>query len=273
MKSLKHIRVAVSLVMLLEGCMWVLLGVSAPQHTRVVPFVQVVPSLLGATLGAGLFWLLITFFFGRIYCSSVCPMGTVQDCLIRLRRFVPGLSRKRFSYKPATRMRYGTLCAYIVLMVAGIGFIPLLLEPWPAFVNWFGVLTGGGVHPYLEYLGAGAVMGLLCAIVSALAVAVYSMFRGRDYCNDICPLGTVLRGIGGKAAVHIELDPDRCTACLKCEDVCKASCIDIKGRVVDNGRCVRCFNCINVCEDDAIHYTIDRNGVLTGLFQRQTSVN
>lgn len=273
MKSLKHIRVAISLVMLLEGCMWVIFGVSAPKHTCVVPMVQIVPSMFGATLGAGLFWLLATFILGRVYCSSVCPIGTVQDCVIRLHRFAVGNKRRLFYHKPTTRLRYWTLCVYVVLMVAGIGFIPLMLEPWPVFVNWLGTLFGGGLHPKLEYLGAGAIMGLVCAIVSAMVVVVYSLLRGRDFCNDICPLGIVLRGVGSRAAVHIELDPDRCTGCLKCEDVCKASCIDIKGRMVDNGRCVRCFNCINVCEDDAIHYTVDRNGVLTGLFQRQTSVD
>lgn len=274
MKSLKHIRVAVCVAMLLEACIWIVLGVSAPEHARMAQLSQIVPSLFGATIGAGVFWLLVTFFFGRIYCSSVCPLGTIQDGVIRIRRIAKGKHYPGFRYKPGSHARYWVLGVYVVLMVGGIGFIPLVLEPWPVFVNWFVSLIGSDAPIGMSaYAGAGTVLGIVCATVSALVVMVYALIRGRDFCNDICPLGTVLRAVGSRAAVHIELDPDKCTGCLKCEDVCKASCIDIKGRVIDNGRCVRCFNCIHVCEDDAIHYTIDHNGVLTGLFQRQTSVN
>lgn len=276
MKSLKHIRVAVCLVMLAECSVWVIAGLSAPIHSRVAASLQLSPSVVsagvGATLSAGVLWLLVTFVLGRVYCSSVCPLGTLQDMAIRVRSMVSGRGARRFSYRKSNNRRFLMLGIYIASFVAAIGCVPLLFEPWPAFVNAVGQASGQGVHPALKGLEVGATLGVVCAAVSVLLVLVYSMISGRDFCNEVCPVGTVLRLAGTKTLMHIELEPDKCTACLKCQDVCKASCIDIKTRTIDNGRCVRCFNCVAVCNDDAIRFTIDRNGVASPLFQRRRSL-
>lgn len=227
---------------------------------------------VGATIGAGLFWLIATFFLGRVYCSSVCPVGTLQDVVIRLRRALPGRKGYSFSYKKGNKRRYLMLGVYAASMVLAIGCVPLLLEPWPAFINALDQLSGQEVNPIIAPLGVGGMIGVICAAAAVLLVLVYSMIAGRDFCNEVCPVGTVLRAVGARSVLHIELIPDRCTSCLKCEEVCKASCIDIKTRTIDNGRCVRCFNCVSVCEDDAIRYTPDRNGILTGLLQRRSQL-
>ncbi|MCM1320105.1 MAG: 4Fe-4S binding protein [Muribaculaceae bacterium] len=287
MKSLKHIRVAIALAMLVEGVVWVVLGilaaskvsggepdaVVAPEYIGVTRMLQITPSLaaagLGATIGAALFWLVVTFILGRVYCSTTCPVGTLQDVAIRFRHFLPGRRFKHFAYKKPSSIRFLPLGIYIVAMIVGIGCIPLLLEPWPTFVNAITELSGSGMHYTLVSLGVGSLLGLVCAILSVLFVFAYAMMTGRDFCNEVCPVGTLLRMVGSHSVMHIELYPDKCTACLKCQDVCKASCIDIKTRTIDNARCIRCFNCINVCDDDAIRFTLDHNGVITGLFQKE----
>lgn len=276
MKSLKHIRVAVCLVMLVECVLWVLAGLSAPSHTRMAASLQLSPTMaavgVGSVLGAGLLWLSVTFLLGRVYCSSVCPLGTLQDFAIRARSLFGGKGKVRFVYHKGNNRRFLMLGIYVASFVATIGCVPLLLEPWASFVNALGHVAGMGGHPVLKGLGVGASLGLACAAVSVLLVLVYALMAGRDFCNEICPVGTVLRLAGARAVMHIELYPDRCTSCLKCQDACKASCIDIKSRTVDNGRCVRCFNCVAVCDDDAIRFTVDRTGVASPLFQKRRSV-
>lgn len=288
MKSLKHIRVAIALTLLIEGIVWVIVGILASRqlgdeqtqasvasagYTGVARLLQITPSLalsgLGATLGAASVWLVITFLLGRVYCSTACPAGTLQDIVIRLRSRLPSPRFKRFTYKKPNSIRYVTLGIYAVAVITGIGCIPLLMEPWPAFVNAITAFSGSGMHYTLTSLGVGASLGLVCAIVSVLFIFVYAMMTGRDFCNDVCPVGTLLRMVGSRSVMHIELYPDKCTSCLKCQDVCKASCIDIKTRTIDNARCIRCFNCINVCNDDAIRFTVDHNGVITALFQKE----
>lgn len=277
MKNLKHIRVAVSLVMLFESVMWVLWLPASPVHSQVSRALQISPSVVyagvGATLGAGLLWLLATLLFGRVYCSSMCPVGTLQDMAIRAGRLLHVPRLHHTGYRCGSHIRFAFLGIYVAGMVAAIGIVPLLLEPWAAFVNALTALSGKDPSPALASLGVGAGLGLVCALVSVLAVALYTMLCGRDFCNEVCPVGTVLRKVSECAVMHIELDPDACDSCLKCEDVCKASCIDIKTRTIDNARCVRCFNCIAACPRRALRFTPDRNGVITGLFirRRQTS--
>lgn len=262
--------------MLIESAVWVLAGLGAPFHARIARYVQLTPSLasvgIGATVGAGVLWLLATFLLGRVYCSTVCPVGTLQDAAIRLRSCLPKGRSRRFSYKKTNNRRFLMLGIYIASFVLATGFVPLLLEPWPAFVNALSNFSGSGMHFSLASLGVGAAIGMTCAVAGVLLVLVYSMLTGRDFCNDVCPVGTALRLASAHTLMHIELYPDRCTSCLKCQDVCKASCIDIKSRTIDNARCVRCFNCVNVCEDNAIRFTIDRDGVASALFQSRSQL-
>lgn len=258
-----------------ECALWALTGLSAPVHARLAVSVQLTPAVamagVGATLAGGLLWLLVTFLLGRVYCSAFCPLGVLQDGVIRLRSLF-GRNRRRFSYRKSNNRRFLMLGIYAGAMVAAIGCVPLLLEPLPAFINALSVASFHGPHPALKGLGVGAALGTVCAVVSMLGILCYSFFWGRDFCNEVCPVGTVLRLVGNRSVVHMELEPDKCTACLKCQDVCKASCIDIKTRTIDNGPCVRCFDCLAVCDDDALHFTIDRNGVASPLFQRRRSL-
>lgn len=270
MQSLKHIRVVISLVMLLECASWVVWGLSAPAHTQAARMLQVVPSLLGATLSAGVLWLLVTLLAGRFYCAAFCPVGTLQDILIRLHI----MARRRrgtrpFRFHEPRPWRYAALGVYIAAVVAGIGAVPLLLDPWPAFSNALSFASGAGLRQGLAYLGVGAGIGAVCAVLSALLLAVYALWRGRDFCNDLCPVGILLEPVARVAAFHLELVPDRCTSCLRCEDVCKASCISIKTRRIDNGRCIRCMDCLAACPDGAIRFTASRTGIISPLMQRR----
>lgn len=268
--TLRHIRILLSLLILALSVVWALHSLGAPAPSRIARALQITPcaalSSMGATLTAAIIWLAATFLLGRVYCSTVCPVGTLQDAAIRLRRFLPA-KRRRFSYRKPGRRRFIMLALYILSFILAIGCVPLLLEPWPAFVNAISRLTGSGMHPSLAALGTGASMGLICALLSVLLVFMYALFTGREFCNEVCPVGTLLQIPASRSLMHIELYPDKCNACLKCQDVCKASCIDIKSRTVDNARCVRCFNCISVCECDAIIFTSDRATPASPLFQ------
>lgn len=37
------------------------------------------PALLAANILVILLWVAVTFVFGRIYCSVICPLGVMQD--------------------------------------------------------------------------------------------------------------------------------------------------------------------------------------------------
>lgn len=44
--------------------------------------IQFLPALLALNLGGVVLLVLLTFIFGRIYCSVICPLGVFQDIYI-----------------------------------------------------------------------------------------------------------------------------------------------------------------------------------------------
>lgn len=92
MQSLKKIRVVVAVaVFVLSAVVFLDFTGHVPSAvTTVLGSLQLVPALVklftGLTLASlgFLFVVLLTLAFGRIYCSTICPLGTLQDIVIRL---------------------------------------------------------------------------------------------------------------------------------------------------------------------------------------------
>ena len=90
--------------------------------------------------------------------------------------------------------------------------------------------------------------------VSFLVLAVLAAWRGRLFCNTVCPVGSVLGLLSAKAPVRIRLDAEKCVKCGLCAKACKAECIDVANGKVDQSRCVRCFNCLGACKKEAMSW-------------------
>lgn len=238
-------------------------------------FLQFVPSLLAFahSLSAGatgfLIVLLLTFFFGRVYCSVICPMGIFQDLISRFfsRKAKPG-----YKFSPPHRILRYTLLALTLLTFAVGGNLMLnLLDPFSSFgriaatlfrplVIVFNNLAAPlaesfGIHALYRVPWPGLV--LLSIVVSLLTLTLVgwmSARHGRLYCNTVCPVGTLLGLVSRISLFRISLDPEACRSCGQCRRVCKAGCIDVKNRQVDLSRCVSCFNCLGVCPDNAMIY-------------------
>lgn len=110
--------------------------------------IQFIPALFAINAGIVALLLLLTFALGRVYCSVVCPLGVMQDCISRLR----SLSKKkryRFNYSPAVSwLRYGMLALFIVAFFIGLGSLVALLSPYSSYgriaSNLFAPIYGWG---------------------------------------------------------------------------------------------------------------------------------
>lgn len=99
----------------------------------------------------------------------------------------------------------------------------------------------------------------IVALVNLLFIVGMGVFYGRTLCNSLCPLGAALGSLNTLSLFQVDINTDVCTHCRRCEDVCKAFCIDSTAGTVDASRCVTCFDCLAVCPDDAIRYTTRRH--------------
>ena len=94
---------------------------------------------------------------------------------------------------------------------------------------------------------------LVPVFVLALMV-VLAAWRGRLYCNTVCPVGTLLGWLSQRAAFRLRIDQAACRKCAACLHACKAHCIDLRAGSIDFSRCVACYDCVEVCDEHGISY-------------------
>lgn len=231
--------------------------------------VQLVPAILALNVVIIVALALITLVFGRIYCSVICPLGVMQDIIswIHSKR-----KKNRFTYSKEMKwLRYPILVIFIVALVAGIGSLFAILEPY----STFGLIATNLLQPIYEWCNNGiaaitehfnnysvysvevwmkGTASLVTAIVLLLIIGYLAWRGGRTYCNTICPVGTFLGLISRFSFLKVHIDEDKCIKCGLCTRNCKASCVNHEDGTIDHSRCVTCGNCIEKCHKDAIYY-------------------
>ncbi len=270
-------RIAVA-ALVLSGLTLSFLVLPGQERHDVWPDLQLIPALLALNVGAVVLLLLLTLLFGRVYCSLLCPLGIVQDLLSRLSGSRRG-KEHRFGYHPAHNwLRYSILALFAAFMVAGTvfavaGALPAagLLEPYSAFgriiqnlvsplcmagnnaLAWLAKQLGSDWFREVPiWVRSGAVFGI--AQGTFLLIALLAWFRGRAYCNTLCPVGALLSLISRWSVFGPRINPHRCVSCGLCAKKCKASCINPAEHKVDASRCVSCMNCLEACSRGAITY-------------------
>ncbi len=274
-KFLKSLRVLIAIASLLLIALAFLdfLGFLPAQFINAGLWLQFVPSVLlfskvftFSALGF-LVVILLTSFFGRVYCASLCPLGVFQDVVLRLARM---FKKIRFKYHaPFNWLRYGILVLTILTLLLGSSLLLNMLDPYSVF----GRIVTDLFRPLL-ILGNNVLAGILQSreIYSVFHVDVHwmqlslyiipvgflflilymSVQHGRLYCNTVCPLGAFLGLISKYSVYKIRINSEACTNCKACTRVCKAQCIDLEKHTVDASRCISCYNCLTSCKFDAI---------------------
>lgn len=228
---------------------------------------QIILSALSATAGSALFWLAITLTLGRFYCSTVCPLGTISDLAMRIAGIFPS-RRIPFRYRHPAKFSIHILWIYILATIIGIMIVPYLISPWNIMRDWAAAFNLSAISTTWLNLGISALIPIVWGWSVMAFIIVLGALKGRRYCTDFCPLGIALGYLSNYSLSHIEIDHDKCSACGKCEDICRSQCIKVVSRYVDNARCVRCLDCIDKCPDNAIHLQINRNRPATPLMSR-----
>ena len=245
-----------------------------PDNLHTLLHLQIMPAILGGMAGLVVFQFVLALLFGRIYCSVICPAGVLQDIINRV--FCIGKKKKkgvrRFSYhKPMNILRYSILGLTFVLAVFGMIELCTLLDPYSNFgriannlfrpvVMWVNNLLADGLARMDNYtlyhvtISNVTVFGVISALVALLVFILMVVFRGRLFCNTLCPVGTLLSLISRYSFFRISFDKEACTHCGNCEHTCTAVAIDSKNLTVDTSRCVDCFNCVSSCAKGGLQY-------------------
>ncbi|MCM1322647.1 MAG: 4Fe-4S dicluster domain-containing protein [Acetobacter sp.] len=196
---------------------------------NIAPLIQRI--LTDFTLFTGfllLFVFAITLIFGRIYCSTLCPLGLFQElCLILFhRKKLPQHKNRSLKYF-ITAITFGTL-------FSGTAAIIRLIDPYTIFGS--------------------TLSGVAFGIAVTIFIAILTGIQGRWFCTNLCPVGTLLGLISRKAYNKIYIQSDVCVACGLCAQKCPSGCIDFKNKTVNNELCIKCFKCLTLCHNHGLNY-------------------
>lgn len=138
--------------------------------------------------------LIFSLFYGRVFCSGVCPLGAIQDVVLFKAVKVPPWVEVPLGLFAFAYLGMGVLFAW-----TGSDFVICKYDP---FVGLFRL--SGPAHMIV----LGGVILLLC------------VFVGRVYCRFICPYGVLLRLLSKFSRQAISITPRHCVDCRLCEESC-----------------------------------------------------
>ena len=279
-KLLKPIRVIVSLIFFCSTLFIFIdfAAISSIQLINAILYLQFIPSLINfftlfSLASAGiLFILVLTFIFGRIYCSSVCPLGTLHDIIIGINIRMNRNKKFRF-HKSIPWIKYSIFFLTTILLVFGNMFLLALLDPYSLTGKFFSdlfrpvfyaatnldsiLLLPSDVFPlYVVPMKFASWPSLMVSGVLFIAILVLALFKDRWFCTEICPVGTFLGLLSNASLFKIWIDETDCMACGTCSSVCKAGCISFVEKRVDFSRCIACYNCLKWCPHGGMKFTI-----------------
>lgn len=269
MNILRKIRIAVA-VMVIAVITFGFIDFAGVLDNPMLQKIQFVPALLSLSLVTLAIILLVTFLFGRAYCSTVCPLGIFQDFWNWLAKKFD--KKKKYGYKaPVTWLRWGVLGVLVVAWLCGFTFLVGLVEPYSAYGrmadelfkplyllgnNLLAVISGklGNYRFFATAISLPSLTAFITAMLTLLIIGHLSYRHGRTWCNTICPVGTILGLVSKKPVMGMRIDTDKCNHCGACGKKCKAYCIDSPNQKIDYSRCVDCFDCIDACRQGALSF-------------------
>lgn len=219
---------------------------------------------------------------GRLVCGFACPFGWFQDLLHRIpgpKRGLPRWTRAikyvvlaalvaalplalGYEQSTASSLYYckvcpsGSLTAHLPNIFAAPGTAGAAAaettETEPEGDDEPGDRTAiGGAGPS-EVYGAGAPNWLRLGILAAFLFLMITVSRA--FCRLMCPLGTMYGLFSRAALVRVEVDPEACVDCGRCDPVCPVG-LDIR-REAGGPECIACGDCIAACPTNAIRRRI-----------------
>lgn len=215
------------------------------------PYLIIQGGIAGIITGSFLIFaaqFVFSLFFGRTFCSWLCPAGGLQDCCSTV-------TNKRLRNKKINWIKY------IIWTFWMLGIV-------------FAFITAGGIHSmdffYMTEHGisASTLPGMITylGIIGLITVLALTLGR-RGMCHSICwmapfmVLGTKLSNLLRLPSIHLKPNPYSCINCELCTKKCPMS-LEVHTMVTEgnmtHSECILCGECVDGCPKNAIAFTLSK---------------
>ncbi|RLD24334.1 MAG: 4Fe-4S ferredoxin [Bacteroidetes bacterium] len=242
---------------------------------------------LALLTGLGTFVLFFVV-FNKAWCGFVCPFGTLQDWITKLRKFF-GFRFSRYdeaSFKKLKIIKYVFLVLLILIPLAmSNSFFGLPKVSDDMSAPFCQICPGRTIAPllvgdtseiFVDFTNKTTmVMSVLGLIFTALFF-VGSFFKKRFFCF-FCPMSALQYMFSKVGVLRLTKNGDNCTRCGNCSRVCDMGIASIADDIVSTNAvvddCMMCFKCVEACpEPDCLDVKVFKGNIFSstseGFFKR-----
>ncbi len=211
-----------------------------------------------------LFWFI---FLNKAWCGYVCPFGTLQDWMTKLRKSI-GIRYSSYSqnqFEKLSKIKY--IFLFIVLVFPLLMGVGLMGSEWSAAFCKIcpariitPMFSGDFSQWVIDFSSKTAILLTSLGIFFAGLFFVGSFIKKRFFCF-FCPMSALHYIFSKISIVQFRKDGSKCTRCGDCYTVCDMQIKDIADNVTDinilRDDCILCLKCVAACpEDDVLHFDI-----------------
>ncbi len=224
-----------------------------------------------ALLTAFLTFLAFFLILNKAWCGFLCPLGTLQDWITRLRQKL-GFRFARYEHTTFRKLKVVKYLFLVWLLVVPLlivnsilglptlshDFFPPFCTICPARII-LPMFSGDFSQLQVDFHSTVSMVMSSLGVLFAGLFLVGSFVKKRFFCL-FCPMSALHYLFSRGAALRLEKNGDRCTRCGNCYHVCDVSikeiADDVTSKNIVKDDCLMCFKCVEACpEDDCLTVT------------------
>ena len=211
--------------------------------------------------------------FGRLLCGWLCPMGFIQDLILKTKGRQTRVSDRK--HESLLKLKIILLCAVLFISVSLA--ISLYRDPETSYKDALGPFAGGLVLPiepettlfsyFPRLVQTGTESGLLNfttptspGYMMAFGFTLLAIFLAGAYitpwfwCRYVCPTGALMGLFMKFSFLGLKRDPSKCKKCGECVNACpmQIRILDLPWEKFNDPECTLCLECVGACSSGAL---------------------